>query len=324
MRLKQLFLYSSISLLFLISCTSNKAPEIADWCDQEIRPEFSELKEIKTSSSWFKVYEVGENVYAIAEPFNFQEVISYLIIGNEKALLFDTGMGLASIAAITKELTKLPVTVINSHTHYDHIGGNHEFENILARNTAFTNSRSKNGLKHKQVKHEVTKEALCLKMLPALDTSNYYIKPFPIVEYVENGTVITLGNRNIEVIAVPGHTPDAIALLEEESGYLWTGDTFYEAPIWLFDEGTNLEEYQKSIETLAAVSPKLKKVFPAHNTAVVKPVRLVEAIDAFKQIMNGSKKEKSVEKSGQTNTSPAVFEFDHFSFIIRRDLLKAN
>lgn len=308
----------------LLGCSAKIESDSAGWCDQELRPELKKLQEVKTTHEWFKVYIVGENVYAIAEPYNFQEVISYLILGTEKALLFDSGMGLDSISEVVKELTNLPLTVINSHTHYDHIGGNHEFENILAMKTDYTIKWAKNGWSHDLVKQEVAKDAFCLERLPKADTANYHIKPFKISKFIEDGYVIDLGKRKIEVVSVPGHTPDAIALLDEDSGYLWTGDTFYEAPIWLFFDGTDLNAYEKSISKLAKLSPGLKKVFPAHNTPIADPIRLVELKQAFAAVIKGKKKGKEGGDFGHPDDEIAiVFEFEHFSFLIRKDHLQA-
>jgi len=102
-------------------------------CNNPLRESLNKLPEIKTNSKWFKVYSVGENVLAIVEPYNFEEAISYLILGKNKALLFDTGIGVDSISLVVKQLTKLPIIVINSHSHYDHIGGNYEFNNIFGK-----------------------------------------------------------------------------------------------------------------------------------------------------------------------------------------------
>lgn len=281
-------------------------------------------QQVSTQQAWFRVYEVGNDVYAIAEPYNFQEIISYLIIGSEKALLFDTGMGLSSISDVVKELTALPVTVLNSHTHYDHIGGNHEFDQVLAMNHPYTQNRADNGMPHAVVQHEVTTEALCLNQLPELDTAGYHIKPFGISEFIEDGSGIELGNRSLQVIAVPGHTPDAIALLDEAKGYLWTGDTFYEAPIWLFDEETDLQVYQQSITKLGKLAPELKTVFPAHNTPVASPERLRELVTAFDQVLSGEKQAANSGEGDQVSDDALLFEFEHFSFMIRKDLLPEN
>jgi glyoxylase-like metal-dependent hydrolase (beta-lactamase superfamily II) len=74
-------------LLYFISC-SPAADESETWCDHPSRPGYENYKELATSHPWFKVYPLGDSVYAIYEPYNWQEVISYLIIGSEKALLF--------------------------------------------------------------------------------------------------------------------------------------------------------------------------------------------------------------------------------------------
>src|SRR3569833_230168 len=94
------------------------------WCNRSMRSGLKNLREVKTPYPWFKVYDVGHHTYAIAEPYNWEETIGYLIIGSNKALLFDTGMGMDHVSPVIKQLTRLPVWVLNSHTHPDHIGGN--------------------------------------------------------------------------------------------------------------------------------------------------------------------------------------------------------
>jgi glyoxylase-like metal-dependent hydrolase (beta-lactamase superfamily II) len=310
--------------VFMISCTKKPETAKANWCDQTIRPEFQGLEEINVESSWFKVYVVGENVFAITEPFNYEEVISYLILGNAKALLFDSGNGFDSIAKVVKELTDLPVVVVNSHTHYDHIGGNYEFDNILALNNDYTLKWAETGWSHELIKNEVTPEAICLENLPNADTANHHVKPFKISEFIIDGEIIDLGERQIKVISVPGHTPDAIALFAQESGYLWTGDTYYEAAIWLYFDGTDLNAYEKSIQKLAVLTPSLKKLFPAHNTPISQPSRLEELVVAFNQILIGEKKAKEFDDRYElpVDNDAIEYEFEHFSFLIRRDYLK--
>ncbi|MBS1918353.1 MAG: MBL fold metallo-hydrolase [Bacteroidetes bacterium] len=304
-------------LLLILGCYENKkqATLSTNWCDKELRPSLKKLTEIKTKRDWFKVYAAGENVYAIVEPYNYQEVISYLILGKQKALLFDTGMGMDSISQVVKELTSLPITVLNSHTHYDHIGGNYEFTNILGMDTAFTRDNAANGIPHDKVKQEVSPDAFCQKHLPKMDTANYKIKPFVISTFIHDGYKIDIGERTLKVISTAGHTPDAVALLDEKSGYLWCGDTFYEGPIFLFSKGTDLASYENSITKLSLLIPKLKYVFPAHNNPVCDPKELTDAKNAFEEI-------KSKKKSGKDNNDGnELFTFDKFSFLIGKGFL---
>ena len=63
------------------------------WCQKLPRPEYSKLHRIPVADTWFEVYKVAPDVFAIYEPHQFEETISYLILGRERAVLFDTGMG---------------------------------------------------------------------------------------------------------------------------------------------------------------------------------------------------------------------------------------
>ena len=66
---------------------------------------FSEFDPIPCESRWFVPYRVPDGVTAIYEPYHFQEVISYLIEGNESALLLDSGMGIGNIRSLVEFLT---------------------------------------------------------------------------------------------------------------------------------------------------------------------------------------------------------------------------
>ena len=321
-RLKEA-LFFSVILFIIVGCNDQQA-STESWCDQSIRPEFKNFKEVITQNNWFKVYNVGEGVYAIAEPFNYQEVISYLIIGSERNILFDTGMGMDRISDVVKELSPLPVIVVNSHTHYDHIGGNHEFETVYAIDTAYTAQFSSIGWNHDQVKQEVTSEAFCSKRLPALDTETYQIKPYKdkIEKFIKDGDTIDLGGRIVEILQVPGHAPDCVALFDRSAGYLWTGDMYYEATIWLFFDGTDLNAYEKSINRFASLATGLTKVFPAHNKPTAIPSHLMDLQMAFDSIRSGRKVGMENESSSHPEDRRALtFEFKHFSFLIRKDQL---
>jgi glyoxylase-like metal-dependent hydrolase (beta-lactamase superfamily II) len=160
--------------------------------------------------------------------------------------------------------------------------------------------------------------------LPGFDTASYAVKPYAekIVGFLADGDTLQLGNRLLEVMRVPGHTPDCIALLDRANGYLWTGDMYYEATIWLFFDGTDLEAYRKNIGRFAALAPILKRVFPAHNTPVADPANLLALQKAFDQVMDGTAAALPNPDVMHPEDSLAVtFEFEKFSFRIRSDVL---
>jgi glyoxylase-like metal-dependent hydrolase (beta-lactamase superfamily II) len=284
------------------------------WCDVIPRPQFQTLERVPVPTDWFVVYMAAPGVYAITEPYQFQEVISYLILGAERGLLFDTGMGIGSIKAVVTELTSLPISVLNSHTHFDHVGGNAEFDHVLARDTPYTAANSR-GFPHSDVAGEVGAAALCRPLPAGADSAAFHIRPFAVHETVAEGTRIELGGRTLEVLEIPGHTPDALAVLDRSAGMLWTGDSFYEGPIWLYVPETDLDAFARSVERLAGLVPSLTQVFGAHNVAGSAPHRLTALREAVALVRSGG-------ASGVNRSEDRVeFGFDGFSLLLARRLL---
>ncbi len=258
-----------------------------DWCSRLPRALYAELDRVDVESDWFEVWEAGDGVLALYEPKQWQEVISYLVLGADRALLFDTGMGIARISDVVAQLTELPVIVVNSHSHLDHVGGNAEFSSVVGMDTEFTRERA-TGLANERVRGEVVPDALCGPLPEGVTQDNYISRSWTVTEVATDGHTIDLGGRVLEILHIPGHTPDAIALLDAAAGYLWTGDTFYEGPIWLFAPETDLDAYEASIARLAGLVPDLTRLLPAHNTPVADPIRLIELRDAFSAVRDGT------------------------------------
>jgi glyoxylase-like metal-dependent hydrolase (beta-lactamase superfamily II) len=256
---------------------------IPAWCRPLPRPEYNNLERVPVSDPWFEVYKVAPAVFAIYEPHQAEEIISYLIVGEKRALLFDTGMGISDIRKVTAELTRLPVVVLNSHTHNDHVGDNWRFETVYGMDTDFTRQNARGSREDAQA--EVTPDQICGNLPKGFDPGTYVTRPWKIEAYRHDGDRIDLGGRALEIIATPGHTPDAISLLDRANGLLFTGDTYYPAPIWLFRPETDLDAYRASIRRLAALAPQVKTVLGAHNIPVASPsvlLRLVVAFDAVR------------------------------------------
>lgn len=288
------------------------AADLESFCDRLPRAAYADYQKHATSNDWFEVYEVESGVWAIYEPFQWQEVISYLIVGSESSVLFDTGNGIGDIKAVVDQLTDTPVQVINSHSHFDHIGGNYQFDEILSVSTAFTLSRT-SGLRSDELSMEVSPEALCTTLPKGVTQQNHRTRPWSIGRKIADGDVLDIGERTLEVLRVPGHTDDAIALLDREAGLLWSGDSFYEGPIWLFFPETDLAAYQKSVARLASLAPELRTVFPAHNTPKADPALLVQLREYVDRVLAGTIEPVPVSDGN------VEFRFDRFSLLMREN-----
>ena len=98
--------------LIITGCSSKGNSDSSNWCDEILRPQFSTLEEVTNSGTWFKTCKVGDGVFAIAEPYSYQEIISYLIIGNSSAM---RGLNMSQ--------TKLSIFSLNtSHSLLDRTG----------------------------------------------------------------------------------------------------------------------------------------------------------------------------------------------------------
>ena len=288
------------------------AADMGDFCDRLPRSAWADYQKHRSSDEWFEVYEVESGIWAIYEPFQWQEVISYLIVGTESAVLFDTGNGIGNIKAIVDQLTDKPVQVINSHSHFDHIGGNYQFDEILSVATPFTLSRI-DGMQSADLALEVSPEALCRELPKGVTQKDHRTRPFSISRVIDDGDVLDIGGRSLEVVRVPGHTDDAIALLDRSGGFLWSGDSFYEGPIWLFFPETDLVAYQESVARLAVLASGLEAVFPAHNTPKADPALLVQLRDNLDRVLSGEIEPLAVSDEN------VEFRFAEFGFLMREN-----
>ena len=289
--------------------TEARAEEIPEWCRALPRPEYKSLERVAVRDPWFEVYQPTKGVFAIYEPHQAEETIGYLILGEKQALLFDTGMGISDVKKVTAELTKLPIIVLNSHTHDDHVGGNWEFETVYGMDTEFTRTNAKGSREDAQ--SEITPDQICGNLPRGFDAKTYATKPWHIAKFLHDGDTIDLGGRKIEVLATPGHTPDAICIVDRANGLLFTGDTYYPAPIWLFRPETDMDAYVASVKRIASLAPQLKLVLGAHNIPVAQPSVLPRLVAAIEAVRVGK---GEVQPGGR---GKAIHSIDGFSFLLR-------
>ena len=305
-----LLLTASWPALPLLATEQSEQPE---WCKALPRREYKSLQRIALNDAindrWFEVYKVAPDTYAIYEPHQAEETISYLIIGKEKALLFDTGMGIGDIHKITTQLTELAVIVINSHTHNDHVGGNWQFETIYGVDSDFSRQNAMGSSEDAQA--ELAPGQICGDLPANFPAKAYRTRPWKISHFVQDREIVDLGGRAIQIIFTPGHTADALTLFDRRNKLLFTGDTYYPATIWLYRPETDFAAYAKSIALLATLAPQVKIVLGAHNIPVAKPAVLLNLVPAFAKVSAGN------APCHPDSPGKEICEADHYSFLLR-------
>ena len=245
------------------------------------RKQYQMFKKIEQSQPWFEVYDLGNQIYAIYEPYQFQEVISYVIMGEEKAILWDTGNGIGNMKQLVKELWDKELIVINSHSHFDHIGSNYQFDKVYVFNHPTMIDIMEHGIGQDVLNQNYGPETYSYQSPIAYQPMSYRRC---VYETFNEDVEFDLGRRRFKVIYTPGHSADSIMLVNDEEKLLFTGDTYYPAQLYCFTEGL-FDDYVKTMDSLASKYSEYTLV-TSHNEPIRNGNILIEVANFFKKIQN--------------------------------------
>lgn len=214
-----------------------------------------------------------------------EEVCSYLILSEDQALLIDTGLGISNIKEAIEKITPNTVEVVNTHSHFDHVGDNHRFKKIaIHKNEARHLERGQNS---ETVQAWVEPEMFKNSPPEGFNPTTYAIKPSRPNRQLKDGDTLIVGDRNLQVLHTPGHSPGSICLWEERRGLLFSGDTIYDDPIYAHLPHSNFDDYVRSLSMLCSLVPRVKKVLPSHGQTPLEPMFILKIAKAFQQVSQG-------------------------------------
>ena len=229
----------------------------------------------------YEKIQIDDNTWRIED----NGVRFFLLKGKKEALLIDSGMTVNNAKEIAMTLTSLPIKLINTHADIDHIGSNHEFESFY--------------------------------MHPS-EASNYYNTMKHTGDFipVEEGDIIDLGDRPLQIIALPGHTPGSIGILDINNKVLISGDPIQDGLIFMFGVQREVHAYLKSLKKLDNYMDKIDMIYPSHGTFPVYPDLIGKLYDTVVDIMDGKYKPKKADFHG---TVVNKYETPVASFLIDRE-----
>lgn len=212
-----------------------------------------------------EIIKISENTWRIEDG----NVRFFLLAGEKKALLIDSGMQVHNAKEIAGELVSLPVELLNTHADPDHIGSNAEFDTFY--------------------------------MHPA-EASNYYNTQGRTGNFVpvEEGDVIDLGGRRLEIFSIPGHTPGSIAVLDTANRVLYGGDTVQDGVIFMFGVQREMHAYLHSLEKLETLRKRFDKIYPSHGSIPVSPDLIMQLHRGALEILAGNLKPADAQLFGMT------------------------
>ena len=182
--------------------------------------------------------------------------------------------------------------VTHTHTHFDHIGGDWQFDEVFIPDNPVAVSRARRGLSKQEVEDNMAEGCNCQPYPRGFSREEYCIKPANRYSLIRNGDVFDLGDIRLEVIETPGHSPDSVMYLDRENQILFTGDSFYPATLYAHithNDGSNsdFETYRRSMHMVAEKYSNCTLI-TSHNEPLRPGIELIKVAQAFDIIAEGS------------------------------------
>jgi glyoxylase-like metal-dependent hydrolase (beta-lactamase superfamily II) len=233
---------------------------------------------------WFTIDEIDKKTHIISEYRHWEETHCYLLEGDDRALLIDTGLGICDISAEVKKLTDKPVTAVATHIHWDHIGGHKYYPDFYAHEAELNWFSGEFPLSMETIRGMVIDRC---DLPEGYDVGTYEFFQGTPTRVLHDGDTIDLGGREITVLHTPGHSPGHMCFWEAATGYLFTGDLVYKDTLFAYYPSTDPQAYLQSLEKIAVLPAR--RVFPAHHTLDIQPEILLRMRDAFRALDNQGK-----------------------------------
>ncbi len=248
---------------------------------------------LQVAERWYEWRRIDDGITFLWEPHvaPLMRCNIWHVRGRDRDMLVDTGMGIVSLREAAREVFDKPVTAVATHAHSDHIGSHHEFEErvihrLEAQDLAepytlpISTRGMSGGLMTSLLNAGYDVPDMLIDALPhgGYDTKAYAIPPAPPTRIVEEGHVIDIGDRQFEVLHLPGHSPGSIGLWEQATGILFSGDALYDGAIFDELDESSIPDYVRTMKRLREIPVRV--VHAGHEPSFGRE-RLIELVDAY-------------------------------------------
>lgn len=258
----------------------------------------------------YAVREIEPWLYSICGPSS--GCTMYLVVGDKRALLYDTGYGLAPLGPVIRQITDLEFDVVLGHGHHDHVNGACEF------GEAWINERDK-VLCMRHASRTARRRVLEREdiVLPeGLDVDDYVNGGAGNLRELDIGRIFDLSGLNVEVVAMEGHTAGSVGLLIKERGVMLVGDAATPLMYMCLDESTGIAEYIGMLERTMEL--EFDKFFWGHED------RAYDKAQFFGKFVNAAKNicvEGADVFNGANGVTGLLYRENGVAIIFREDKL---
>ncbi len=221
-----------------------------------------------------QIIQIDSNTWRIEDGF----VRFFLLEGQERAVLIDSGANCPNASDIAKEHTSKPLILLNSHGDRDHTSGTAGFDNIHIHPLDYA---------------ECGVEA---------EYPNASLVP------LNDGDIIDLGNRQLKIIHIPGHTKGSVAILDMAKRVLYAGDSVQKGHIYMFGQKRCPEQFEKSLDKLISLKSEYDYIYASHDSFMLSNDYVENVKMAWKQVQSGEVAYEKIDLYGnivKSYTTPA-------------------
>ena len=302
--------------------------EYTKWKGPEPRPYYEKYRRLEVANDcggWFQCYELPGDIVAICEPQHLQEVNVFIIKGEDRALMLDTGMGICNIEPLVRELWDGELTIVNCHRHFDHTGNNWRFPEVLIADEPHAIRQAAEGCPHLPLANQTDEDMFLFGYPEGFVPEEYCIHPFN-ARTVEDGHVFDLGGREVELIYTPGHLEDHLMLFDRREKILFSGDMIYLGAIYVQFSSeimgrSDIGQYIESLNKVEARFPEIRAVYTSHNDFIMPPDCIGVIRDALVAVRDGVAHGEPLrdEKYGYYEDPDTMkqYQFDGFSIVYK-------
>lgn len=209
----------------------------------------------------------------------------YLVIGEKKAVLLDTGLGANDLKGYVESLTDKPIEVYLTHGHLDHAGGMYRFDQVHMSHKDL--GMLKGNSKNDRIDY--------LNLIKTFVGNNEWneskvcdVRKVDIID-IEDGEIIDLGGRTLTAVDFSGHTNGSMAFYDDRSKYLFVGDCCNNSTFMFLPDSTSISHYLSSLERIRRDwVPKMNGMIICHDYDLVPEECLDNVIECCHKILEGN------------------------------------
>lgn len=200
-----------------------------------------------------EIIKIDEKTWRFEDGF----VRFFLLAGDEKAVMIDSGVNCPEAAELAKTLTDKPVMLFNTHGDGDHTSGTEGFSEIHIHPLDYTNC----------------------------GIAGRY--PDTRLAEIKDGDIVELGNRPLKLIHIPGHTAGSVAILDINRRVLYSGDSVQKGHIYMFGSKREPENYEASLEKLIAMKADYDTIYASHDEFCLPAEYCEKVLQAWQKVRKG-------------------------------------